>query len=176
MAASDTDKQADQQDIDDSCIGFPLRIIMTDGPYFCHNRNMQQLLTAVLLLSATAWPASLAAECLHYGDVTLTGRLVQQTYPGPPDFESVTQGDEPLVIWILQLDRGVCIISGDSSYSSAYNEREIQLVLGNDPYARTAALCAVPTSSRAKNRGDWQAATRRRQVREAIRHRTPCNR
>jgi hypothetical protein len=98
---------------------------------------MQKLLIAVLLLSATAWPSSLPAECLYYGDVRLTGRLVQQTYPGPPDFESVTQGDEPLVIWILQLDYGVCIVSGDLSYPGAYNEREIQLVLGNDPYART---------------------------------------
>ena len=112
---------------------------MTDGPSFCHNRDMQKLLVAILLLSATARPASLTAECLHYGDVRLTGRLVQQTYPGPPDFESVTKGDEPLVIWILQLDYVVCIGSSDSSYSRAYNEREIQLVLGNDPYARTDA-------------------------------------
>ena len=111
---------------------------MTHGPSFCHNRSMQQLPATLLLLSATVWPASLVAECLHYGDVRLLGRLVQQTYPGAPDFESVTQGDEPLVIWILQLDPGVCVISGDSSYSSAYNEREIQLVLGRDPYARTA--------------------------------------
>ena len=112
---------------------------MTDRPSFCHNRDMQKLLVALLLLSATARPAALTAECLHYGDVTLTGRLVQQTYPGPPDFESVTKGDEPLVIWILQLDYGVCIGSWDSSYSSVYNEREIQLVLGSDPYARTDA-------------------------------------
>jgi hypothetical protein len=111
---------------------------MTDGPSFCHNRSMQQLPATLLLLSATVWPASLVAECLHYGDVRLSGRLVQQTYPGAPDFENVTQGDEPLVIWILQLDPGVCVISGDSSYSRAYHEREIQLVLGSDPYARTA--------------------------------------
>lgn len=93
-----------------------------------------RLLTAgVLLLSAL----SCSAECLRYGDVSLSGRLVQQTYPGPPDFESVTKGDEPRVIWILQLDRGVCIDGSDSSYPSAYNEREIQLVLGSDQYART---------------------------------------
>jgi hypothetical protein len=97
-----------------------------------------QVLIAILLLTAAAWSPSLAADCLYYGDVGLTGRLVQQTYPGPPDFESVAKGDEPLVIWILQLDRATCIVSADSSYSSTYNEREIQLVLGNDPYARTA--------------------------------------
>jgi hypothetical protein len=111
---------------------------MTHGPSVCHNHSMQQLLPTLLLLSATVWPASLVAGCLRYGDVRLSGRLVQQTYPGAPDFESVTRGDEPLVIWILQLDPGVCVVSGASSYSSAYYEREIQLVLGSDPYARAA--------------------------------------
>ena len=97
-----------------------------------------RVLTAALFLSAASYSGSLAADyCLQYGAVSLTGRLVQQTYPGPPDFESVTQGDEPRVIWILQLDRGICIDGSDSSYPSAYNEREIQLVLGADQYART---------------------------------------
>jgi hypothetical protein len=100
-------------------------------------RGLSQWVIGALLLSTTAWPASLAAQCLYYGDVSLSGRLVQQTYPGPPDFESVTRGDAPLVIWILQLDTGVCIISSDSSYPNVYNEREIQLVLGADQYART---------------------------------------
>ena len=95
-------------------------------------------LSLALLLFAASWSGSLAARCLYYGDVSLTGRLVQQTYAGPPDFESVTKGDAPLVIWILQLDTGVCITSDSASYPNVYNEREIQLVLGNDQYARTA--------------------------------------
>jgi hypothetical protein len=93
------------------------------------------ILTLAWLLTTAAWSASLPAQCLYYGDVSLTGQLVQQTYPGPPDFESVTKGDAPLVIWILQLDRGVCIISSDPSYPNVYNEREIQLVLGAGQYA-----------------------------------------
>ena len=96
-----------------------------------------RILTAVLVLSAVSWSGSLATECLRYGVVTLTGRLVQQTYAGAPDFESVTKGDAPLTIWILQLDRGICVDGSDSSYPSAYNERELQLVLGTDQYART---------------------------------------
>ena len=94
-----------------------------------------RILTSVLLLSTVWWSASLAAACLRYGAVTLTGRLVQQTYPGPPDYESVTRADEPLVIWVLQLDRGICVDGSDSSDPSVYNEREIQLVLGTDQYA-----------------------------------------
>lgn len=95
-----------------------------------------RILTAVALLSATSWSGAVAADCLRYGTVNLTGRLVRQIYPGPPDYESVTKGDEPRVIWVLQLDRGICIAGSDSSYPSAYSEREIQLVLGTDQYAR----------------------------------------
>ena len=95
-----------------------------------------RILTAILLLlGAVSWSGSAAAACLQYGAVTLTDLLVQQTYAGAPDYESVTRGDEPLVIWILQLDTGICVDASDSSYPSAYNEREIQLVLGEDEYA-----------------------------------------
>jgi hypothetical protein len=98
--------------------------------------SIVRILTAALLLSAVSWSGSLAAGCLRHGVVTLTGRLVQQTYAGAPDYESVTRGDEPLVIWVLQLDRGICVDASSSSYPRAYNEREIQLVLGADEYAR----------------------------------------
>jgi hypothetical protein len=97
----------------------------------------RRILILAVLLSAASWSGSAAADCLYYGDVNLTGRLVQQTYAGPPDFESVTKGDKPLVIWVLQLDPSVCIVRPGSSYTSSYGEREIQLVLGDEPYART---------------------------------------
>ena len=103
---------------------------------------LSRLLTAIVSFSAASWCGGAAAECLRYGDMTLTGRLVQQIYPGPPEYESVTGGDEALVIWILQLDRGVCIAGADSSYPAAYSEREIQLMLGADPYARTDRYAA----------------------------------
>ena len=95
-------------------------------------------LTLFLLLIAASWSGPVAAHCLYYGDVSLTGRLVQQTYAGPPDFESVTKGDAPLVIWILQLDTDVYITNNSTSYPNIYNEHEIQLTPNNDQHARTA--------------------------------------
>lgn len=97
----------------------------------------RRILCLAVILSAASGSASVAADCLYYGDVSLSGRLVQQTYAGPPDFESVTRGDKPLVIWVLQLDPSVCIVLPGSSYTSSHGEREIQLVLGEEPYART---------------------------------------
>jgi hypothetical protein len=65
--------------------------------------------------------------CLDYGPVSLTGILVRQTYPGPPDYESVTKGDAPTIILVLQLDSPVCVNAAGSGYPREYNEREIQL-------------------------------------------------
>jgi hypothetical protein len=59
---------------------------------------------------------------------------MQQVYAGPPDYESVTKGDEPLVIWILVLENGVCILDGDSSVPRAFSEREFQLASGANQY------------------------------------------
>ena len=99
---------------------------------------VSRILTIIALLTATSWPGQVAAECLRYGDVSLTGRLMQQVYAGPPDYESVTKGDAPLVIWILVLENGVCVADGDSIYPRAFSEREIQLVLGAGQYASAA--------------------------------------
>ena len=102
-----------------------------------HGKVVSRFLNVVVLLSATSWSGSAAAECLRYGVVNLTGRLVQQTYAGPPDYESPAKGDEALVIWIIQFDTGICVADSDSSFPIAYSEHEMQLVLGGDQYART---------------------------------------
>ena len=71
-----------------------------------------------------------AAACLKYETVSITGTLVRQTYAGPPDYDSVTKGDEPSVIWIIQLDAGLCVVDPDPRYPKEYNELEVQLVAG----------------------------------------------
>jgi hypothetical protein len=71
------------------------------------------------------------ASCLNYGPMSLTGRVVRQTYAGPPDFESVTKGDRPIVIYLLQFDQTVCVVE---SQLTAHALREIQLEWrGGDP-------------------------------------------
>jgi hypothetical protein len=103
---------------------------------------------AAFLLACTLTPslglqsatAAGTYECLEYGRVNLTGILVRQTYPGPPDYESLTKGDEPRIILILQLDSPVCVSEAGSGYPAEYNEREIQLEFGRDAYAQHRSL------------------------------------
>lgn len=50
-----------------------------------------------------------SASCPEEGsEVTLTGTLLRITFPGPPNFESVEQGDEAEVYWVLQADTPLC--------------------------------------------------------------------
>ena len=64
------------------------------------------------------------ASCLNYGPASLTGRVVRQTYAGPPDYESVTKGDQPIVFYVLQLDYTLCI---NDSQVLGRATREVQL-------------------------------------------------
>lgn len=86
------------------------------------------------------WRTSEAASCLRYGNVSLTGTLVRQTYPGPPDYEDVTKGDEPRVIWVLLLEPGICVVDPDARYPREHYQREIQLVVRSDQYTRYKTL------------------------------------
>lgn len=70
-----------------------------------------------------------ALQCVEYGRISLVGTLVRQTYAGPPEFESVTKGDEPQVIWILQLEERTCVYS-QSRDAREYEQHEVQLEAG----------------------------------------------
>lgn len=106
-------------------------------------RISSRVLARLTLIGAlTALPAltANAAYCLDYGRVVLDGRLVRQTYAGPPDYESVTKGDEPIVIWVLQLDPSVCVVDSAGRHPKEYSAREIQIELPADRYARYGHL------------------------------------
>ncbi len=84
------------------------------------------------LALALLFAGQVQAYCLQYGEVSLTGTLVRQTHPGPPDYESVTKGDKPRVILILLLERNVCVVDPDPKYPREYLEREIQIIADVD--------------------------------------------
>ena len=60
---------------------------------------------------ALIWTSSsLASDCPSFtgGAWEFSGHLVNEVYPGPPDYESVTSGDKPITRWYLQLPWPVC--------------------------------------------------------------------
>lgn len=71
------------------------------------------------------------AACPDEGsDVTLTGKLLRITFPGPPNYESVEQGDEAEVYWVLQADKPLC--TGEAAGWG--DNAQMQLVVEADMY------------------------------------------
>jgi len=50
-------------------------------------------------------------SCLAYEPsvVQLTGTLIRQTFPVPPNYQSVNQGDAPETGWYIQLAHPICV-------------------------------------------------------------------
>jgi len=66
---------------------------------------------AATVLFALTWSSiSAASSCPSFAgrQWEFIGHLVNRIYPGPPDYQSVTSGDEPIERWYLQLTWPAC--------------------------------------------------------------------
>jgi hypothetical protein len=98
----------------------------------------------IALQSAARQPKSQSA-CLPYEPavVTLRGTLVRKTYPGPPNYRSVSKGDRPERSLLLDVPQPLCVkqdpVEPDLNPART-GIREVQLVLQRDQYKRSIAL------------------------------------
>ena len=71
-----------------------------------------------------------AEECLSYEPVKvrLIGTIVEKTFPGPPEFESIEKGDRPEAHWILKLIRPVCVNGDPKSELNVETEKKVNAV------------------------------------------------
>jgi hypothetical protein len=81
-----------------------------------------------------------SVPCLSYEPavVKIAGTLGRKTVPGPPNYESVRNGDRPETYWFVQLSRPVCVGEDEKEpdLNPAKNDvGSIQLVLAPDAYA-----------------------------------------
>ena len=100
---------------------------------------MWRALSVIALLAVAAPAAALEFSCLQYGPIQIAGMLVQHTYAGPPDYESVTKGDAPLTVWKLQLDERICV-DADTRYPREIIQFEIELALTPGQYQQYRRL------------------------------------
>ena len=98
--------------------------------------------TAMMLgCSICSAQVSSNAPCLAYepSEVRLTGSLERQTFPGPPNYESVRNGDPAETYWLLKLTRPVCVTESKTAPdldSKQDNINRIQLVLTPEGYSK----------------------------------------
>jgi len=90
------------------------------------------LIAAVLFLAATG---IYAQKCLEYDTpVTFTGIIHQRVFAGPPNWESIKQGDRKEIATLLKLDAPTCTTGNDWPDGSYTGLREMQLVILNDAH------------------------------------------
>jgi hypothetical protein len=88
------------------------------------------LVAQVVILAAAGAPIrrELGDSCHHYAPavVTLTGRLIQRTLPGPPNYQSIARGDRPQLVDLLVLDAPLCTIPDykDSPNTDAFQGQD----------------------------------------------------
>jgi hypothetical protein len=77
-------------------------------------------------------------DCLKYepDTVKVVGVIERDTFPGRPNYESIKDGDESEIYWILKLSKSVCVIGkpNDDLNESENNITEMQLVLTEEQY------------------------------------------
>jgi hypothetical protein len=65
--------------------------------------------------------------------------LIRKTFPGPPGYESVRDGDRPETYWLLDLPQPICLnvdkYNPDVNFAQQ-NVRRVQLVLDPSFYKR----------------------------------------
>jgi hypothetical protein len=97
----------------------------------------------LLILFSTTYSVGqtgISVPCLSYEPavVKITGSLERKTVPGPPNYESVRNGDRPETYWFVKLSTPVCV--GEDEKEPDLNPAKkgvgsIQLVLSPDAYA-----------------------------------------
>jgi len=84
------------------------------------------------------------SKCLRYEpeQVVLRGVIQRVTFPGPPNYESIANGDARETSWLLKLDHAACVEATENdAIDVAYSGiRRVQLVLEGDEYEQQKNL------------------------------------
>lgn len=86
-----------------------------------------------------AQQSTTSSGCLSYEPtmVKVSGTLIQKTFPGPPNYESVRKGDKAEVDWLVELRSPVCVTEdkADPDLNPSQDRiHELQLVLSPEAF------------------------------------------
>ena len=95
------------------------------------NRHTLKALFYVFALMSL-WTEEIASKWVEYEPkmVTLSGKIISRTLPGPPNYSDIKKGDIPEKILFLILDSPISVkakLSDPALYPSERNIRKVQL-------------------------------------------------
>lgn len=89
-------------------------------------------IAAAALIACLVSGARAHADCLSYGGrVQVTGTLVRIVFAGPPNYASVTRGDQAEPQFVIRLDTAVCVNADPSDDFAVFvpSIRDMMLML-----------------------------------------------
>jgi hypothetical protein len=91
---------------------------------------------AVSLFTVTSVQAEELCASFAPDEVTIRGTLERHVFPGPPEYDDLTAGDEPEVGFYLALAEPLCVTGNDDDEGVGVEDdlRLIQLVLDQEDY------------------------------------------
>jgi hypothetical protein len=98
-------------------------------------KNIENISQSSSQKTETSGEISTTSGCLKSepANVILSGKLERRTYPGPPNYENIKEGDKPETGFYLLLKNPVCYI-GDELSDPSQNVSIVQLVLDKKGY------------------------------------------
>jgi hypothetical protein len=92
--------------------------------------SLRNLVLVAAALVAVGGKASAKEACLKYEPeiVKLVGVTTRHTFPGPPNYESVKNGDAPERYWFLRLPRPVCVQPSNTADDTQEVESGVKLL------------------------------------------------
>lgn len=95
------------------------------------------LLFFLLLLFACSAPKKQSSvqekKCLDYGPqikVQLEGQLYEKSFPGPPNYTDIKNGDKEETFWFIKTPKGFCVNDkGDDWAGKLVNQTDVQLIM-----------------------------------------------
>lgn len=100
------------------------------------------VVSALVFLGSTSetWAGAIKkqAQAFYNPEIAaLEGTLTHETFPGPPEFESVKRGDRPESFWILNLKHPITVLpkNGDEAqgvYPQEPDIRKLQLIIDEE--------------------------------------------
>lgn len=73
-------------------------------------------------------------KCLNYepDQVQLIGFLYSKSFPGPPNYEDIKNGDEEEIYWLIKTMTSFCVNESNQIYGDRLdNQSEVQLVISS---------------------------------------------
>lgn len=109
------------------------------------SRTTKLLFLLFAMMAACLGQSEIDKNCLSYEPsvVKLSGTLVRKTFPGPPEYKSIRDGDRPETSWFLNLKMPVCVDrdKAQPDLNPAQNDvRTVQLVVSAESYKKYESL------------------------------------